>query len=43
MNANITLEYELRIIKMMKEEITHKICNKRLYNNEDNLYNKVSE
>ena len=42
LDANTALEYELRTVEMMKEETAHEICNKRLYNDEGDLYSKVS-
>ncbi|CAG8605472.1 16369_t:CDS:2 [Funneliformis mosseae] len=43
LNANIALKYELKTVKMIKEETVYEIYNKRLYDNEDDLYSKVSE
>ncbi|PKC10159.1 hypothetical protein RhiirA5_414692 [Rhizophagus irregularis] len=42
LDANTASEYELRTVEMMEEETAHEICNKRLYNDEDDLYSKVS-
>ena len=42
LDANTASEYELRTVEMMKEETAREIYNKRLYDDEGDLYSKVS-
>ena len=42
LDANTASEYELRTVEMMEEETAHEIYNKRLYEDEGDLYSKVS-
>ena len=42
MDANTASEYELRTVEMMKEKTVREIYNKRLYDDEGDLYSKVS-
>ena len=42
LDANTASEYELRTVEMMEEETACEIYNKRLYDDEGDLYSKVS-
>ena len=42
LDVNTASEYELRTVEMMEEEIARKIYNKKLYDDEGDLYSKVS-
>ena len=42
LDANTASEYELRTVEMMKEKTAREIYNKRLYDDEGDLYSKVS-
>ncbi|EXX73106.1 uncharacterized protein OCT59_027996 [Rhizophagus irregularis] len=42
LDANTASEYELRTVEKVKEKTAHEICKKRLFNDEVDLYSKVS-
>jgi DNA uptake protein ComE-like DNA-binding protein len=42
LDANTASEYELRTVEMVEEGTAREICNKRLYDDEGDLYSKVS-
>ena len=42
LDANTASEYELRTVEMMEEETAREMCNKRQYNDKNDLHSKVS-